>query len=181
MPGSGLPPSARLRLSDPLRVAARTAVPFGESHTLPAAEVMWRVYVDGLTNYLQRLSALVVTGPELSEGFAPASSWVNDSIETYQHIVAVMLALQPFEYFNSDDAQRVINLIRSEFTGWADYIDGNFERMCSKDVASIDASWLTPSSFNNDEILARAFGLTDDDVRDESGEFSPGKVLSSTT
>jgi hypothetical protein len=178
MPGSGLPPSARLRLSGPLRVAARTAVPFGESHTLPAAQAMWRVYVDGLTNYLQRLSALVVKGPELSEGFAPVRSWVNDSIETYQHIVSVMLALQPFEYFNSDDAQRVINLICKEFIGWADYIEGNFERMCSEDIARIDASWLTPSSFNNDETLACAFGMTDDDVRDESGEFSPGKVLS---
>lgn len=171
-----LPLPARRRLSQPLRDAAVLTRFSRESHTVPVGASAWGGQATALVRSLRAISPLTLV--PFSDDFELARAWCERLLAERSRVYSLLLSLEPFTPFDSDHANRLIDLLDESITEAAEALVEGRPAAGVADLLAAEADWWAERGAELDDgsPWSAAFNMSSPPV-DGFGEFRPDWVL----
>jgi hypothetical protein len=152
-----------------------------EYHTMPVARDAWNAHASALREAILDFYQVLSRGAQVSTDFHDTADWVAVLVGGRARIHSLTLALQPFEYFDTDQAASMLRVVDADLALTAQSIETSARPPSSPNGSeAADAEWLSPTvgeTIPDVDAVGRAFLLQSRDLYDIHGEFSPALVL----
>ena len=170
-----LPRGARVRLARPLREAINVQHMVRDSHTIPLDADLWDTYSEALLADLRALAELLENLP-LDASFSDLSEHVQSVLTARQRVLSILLALEPFQPFDTDHASAVFRAIDAAIGATIDALEEGNQPPPPSPLLRLERDWPRGTPVVAEHTLRQVFGLDEEPV-DEIGELKPGLVL----
>lgn len=174
-----LSPSARARLTAPIRTALGRPMSLSGPHTMPVSPETWQHYASSLDVVLKQLQNRADETPPNPNDFGSVRRWIEEILSLRDKVISLTLALRPFEYFQEGQADEMLTDVNRLTRRVVEIVETNQPpgTRANVDILTV-TNWSSVECAHQKEPLSRAFGLDSEDLRDENGEFSPARVFS---